>query len=252
MSNVSEVAASTGLRTYEDYLESTRTANKTLGKSDFLQLLAAQLQYQNPLEPMSDSDFVAQLAQFSSLEQMETLNSTMSTYQYYGLAGKYVAADIKLDDGREGTIVGVVDSVFNKSGTSYSELGSCIFIDADGNVSSLDGNYVVSSSSVNQVYDSNLFSGESSTLLEAATLIGRTVTAYVTVTETVTETVSETVVGEDGEETVVEKTETKEVTSKKEISGVVTRVSMTEQGIAAYLDGSEEAILISGIVDIKQ
>ena len=44
-----------------------------LGKDDFLQLLVTQLQHQNPLEPMSDTEYIAQLAQFSSLEQMENI-----------------------------------------------------------------------------------------------------------------------------------------------------------------------------------
>lgn len=48
-----------------------------LGKDDFLNLLVTQLRYQNPLEPLKDSDFVAQLAQFSSLEQLENINSTL-------------------------------------------------------------------------------------------------------------------------------------------------------------------------------
>lgn len=46
---------------------------QNLGKDDFLQLLVTKLQYQDPLEPMQDEDFVAQLAQFSSLEQMNNI-----------------------------------------------------------------------------------------------------------------------------------------------------------------------------------
>ena len=47
--------------------------NSTLGKDDFLQLLVTKLQNQDPLNPMQDEDFVAQLAQFSSLEQMTNI-----------------------------------------------------------------------------------------------------------------------------------------------------------------------------------
>ncbi len=48
-----------------------------LGKNDFLNLLVTQLRYQNPLEPLKDSDFVAQLAQFSSLEQLDSINTSL-------------------------------------------------------------------------------------------------------------------------------------------------------------------------------
>jgi len=51
--------------------------NSKLNKDDFLNLLVTQLRYQNPLEPLQDSDFVAQLAQFSSLEQLENINTSV-------------------------------------------------------------------------------------------------------------------------------------------------------------------------------
>jgi flagellar basal-body rod modification protein FlgD len=57
---------------------------KALGKDAFLQLLVTQLKNQNPLEPQDNGEFVAQLAQFSSLEGITTLNDTVS-----GIAGNY-------------------------------------------------------------------------------------------------------------------------------------------------------------------
>jgi flagellar basal-body rod modification protein FlgD len=53
----------------------TSAATSQMGKDDFLLLLIAQLRNQDPLDPMDNSQFVAQLAQFSSLEQMENLNT---------------------------------------------------------------------------------------------------------------------------------------------------------------------------------
>jgi flagellar basal-body rod modification protein FlgD len=50
-----------------------------LGKDDFLQLLITKLQYQDPMEPMDDEDFVAQLAQFSTLEQMNNISEGIAT-----------------------------------------------------------------------------------------------------------------------------------------------------------------------------
>lgn len=53
--------------------------NLTLGKNDFLNLLVTQLRFQDPLEPMKDTEFVAQLAQFSSLEQLSNISSSLDT-----------------------------------------------------------------------------------------------------------------------------------------------------------------------------
>ncbi|MCA9482908.1 MAG: hypothetical protein KC553_04150 [Nitrospina sp.] len=53
------------------------SAQKSLGKDDFLQLLVAQLSAQDPLNPMEAQDFSAQLAQFSSLEQITNVNDTL-------------------------------------------------------------------------------------------------------------------------------------------------------------------------------
>ncbi|MCH9032221.1 MAG: flagellar hook assembly protein FlgD [candidate division Zixibacteria bacterium] len=52
-------------------------SQKELGRDEFLQLFVTKLRYQDPLEPMSDGAFVAQLAQFSSLEQMTNINETL-------------------------------------------------------------------------------------------------------------------------------------------------------------------------------
>lgn len=53
----------------------------TMGKEDFLKLLVAQLAHQDPLQPMENSEFVAQLSQFSSVEQLMNANENLSTLQ---------------------------------------------------------------------------------------------------------------------------------------------------------------------------
>lgn len=60
------------------YSQAASSTTKELGKDDFLNLLITQLSNQDPLEPMQDTEFIAQLAQFSSLEQMENMNSNLS------------------------------------------------------------------------------------------------------------------------------------------------------------------------------
>lgn len=53
--------------------------SSTMGKDDFLQLLVTQLQHQDPLNPMDSTGFTAQLAQFSSLEELQNINKTLGS-----------------------------------------------------------------------------------------------------------------------------------------------------------------------------
>ena len=94
-----------------------RNVGGTMGKNDFLMLLSAQLRYQNPLEPNTDTDFAAQLAQFSSLEQMMNMNETMlrfATQQVFSLVGKGVMGMTDID-GVFQPFAGIVDNIFTDS-----------------------------------------------------------------------------------------------------------------------------------------
>jgi flagellar basal-body rod modification protein FlgD len=62
-------------------LSSTVSGQASLGKEDFLKLLVAQLANQDPLQPMENTQFVAQLAQFSNLEQLVSVNSNLELLQ---------------------------------------------------------------------------------------------------------------------------------------------------------------------------
>ena len=64
MDSAVQVSSAMPLRSFEEFKKEARTVNNELGKDEFLQLLAAQLKYQNPLEPAKDTEFIAQLAQF--------------------------------------------------------------------------------------------------------------------------------------------------------------------------------------------
>lgn len=99
---------------------SARNVSNELGKDDFLKLLITQLQYQNPLEPMDDQDFIAQIAQFSALEQMQNLNQSFSYSMGFSLLGKRVSAAVTNEyTGKTSYVDGEVTSVYMQSGKVY-------------------------------------------------------------------------------------------------------------------------------------
>lgn len=106
--------------------ESTVSKRNTgeLGKDDFLQLLITQVQHQDPLNPSSDTDFIAQMAQFSSLEQMQNLNRSFAYSSGMAMMGKYISGSIT-DPATGDTkyVDGLVESVKIMNGEVYAIVG---------------------------------------------------------------------------------------------------------------------------------
>ncbi|MCX7771293.1 MAG: flagellar hook assembly protein FlgD [Proteobacteria bacterium] len=67
---------------------------KKMGKQDFLKLFVAQLQYQNPLEPLKNEDFIAQLAQFSSLEELGNIREEISKLSMKDNSNPFIYANL--------------------------------------------------------------------------------------------------------------------------------------------------------------
>ena len=97
------------------------TTKKTaLDQNDFLKLLATQFQNQDPMKPMDDTAYIAQMASFTSLEQAKTTTAEMvklNTSQSLATANSYLGKLVTVDKG---------------DGTSESDVVSAIMVDATG------------------------------------------------------------------------------------------------------------------------
>lgn len=164
MPTISSAAASTSAtRTLEDLQKSQRTANQTLDKDAFLQLLVEQMANQDPLSPTSDTDFIAQLAQFSSLEQLQTISDSTLQTQAYNLVGKYVYLN-GIDSATGNPIFGKVDGVFRMNGIDYIVIG--------------DSHYALSD--VAGVVNVDEPASSTTTVTNSTGLLGKNVTAKIT------------------------------------------------------------------------
>jgi len=116
MSSVSSVTSSATTTTDDT---TARVTQKTLGESDFLKLLTTQMSNQDPMNPVSDTDQIAQLAQFSTLQSMNSLLSSSQMTSANSMIGKTVT----ITDSTAGTVTGTVDSVELTSGVVNVTVG---------------------------------------------------------------------------------------------------------------------------------
>lgn len=91
----------------------TRVPQKALGQDDFLKLLTVQLSKQDPMKPMEDTSFIAQMAQFSSLQQTQSMAkdiTALKTSTDFGSATALLGRDVLINDGKNiisGSVTGV-------------------------------------------------------------------------------------------------------------------------------------------------
>lgn len=97
-----------------------REPQNDLDKDAFMQLLVTQLRYQDPLNPMDNQAFMAQMAQFSALEQMMNMSAAMDKSNAHALIGKVVEAAYKDPASNQvEMVVGKVDGVLMKNNKNY-------------------------------------------------------------------------------------------------------------------------------------
>jgi len=118
-------AAKAGLVTKAETSTTASATTKELDRDAFLQLLVLQMQNQDPLEPMDNTDMIAQLAQFSTLEQMnyltasfETLSNNMDQLSFLS-ASALVGRTITGTSTSGASVSGAIEGVVLDQGTVY-------------------------------------------------------------------------------------------------------------------------------------
>ena len=101
--------------------------SNTLDKDAFLQLLVAQMKYQDPLEPTSNTEYISQYATFSELEQMQNMSASMDLFRASSLVGETVLLKVKDSQGRETTVQGNVDYVVYEGNKAYLSVNGDLY-----------------------------------------------------------------------------------------------------------------------------
>lgn len=108
--------------------DGTATANDSLtNKNQFLLLLVNELQNQDPTAPTDEKETLSQLAQFSSLEQMQNLNTTLSASSGFGQVAQsatLIGKTVSTATGSTPGVSGVVTSVSLYGGKTFLQIGS--------------------------------------------------------------------------------------------------------------------------------
>jgi flagellar basal-body rod modification protein FlgD len=136
----------------------TTTSKSTLGKDDFLKILTTQLSNQDPSSPLSDKDFIAQMATFSSLEQMTNLNETFKSFADLQLEGTFTFSDMfekfsNLQMGQYASTIGK-EITWTPAGSTVSQTGIVTGVSKDnGNYFYMVGDQKVSMENVTKIQE---------------------------------------------------------------------------------------------------
>jgi flagellar basal-body rod modification protein FlgD len=101
-----------------------RSPAKVLGQDDFLKLLTLQMQNQDPMNPQTNTDFVAQMAQFTTLEQSRSMTNSLQSIQArqdVQTAVQLLGKPVQLSDGRMGLVEKVT---LDNTGAPTLQVGS--------------------------------------------------------------------------------------------------------------------------------
>jgi flagellar basal-body rod modification protein FlgD len=112
--------------------QASSVAQASLGKDDFLKLFVTQLQHQDPMNPMTDQDFMGQMASFSTLEQVSNLAASsqkLASGAALDHAVGLIGRNVTYTDPAGATRTGVVERVATKDGQPVLRVGGADGVD---------------------------------------------------------------------------------------------------------------------------
>ncbi len=98
-----------------------------MDKDAFLQLLVAQMKYQDPLEPTSNTEYISQYAQFSQVEQLQNMAGSMDLMRATGLVGQEVYVKTTSSSGEVDYVRGKVDYVVYENGKAFVSIDESLY-----------------------------------------------------------------------------------------------------------------------------
>lgn len=107
--------------------EEAKKKNQGFDKEMFLKLLVAEMQYQDPLEPTSNSEYVSELASFSQIEAIQNVEGEMKNMSAASLVGQYVILLHTNSAGNSEWVSGKVDYVMNQDGDMYLSVNDKLY-----------------------------------------------------------------------------------------------------------------------------
>ncbi len=108
-------------------LNKANSANNDMDKDAFLQLLVAQMKYQDPLQPTSNTEYISQYAQFSQVEQMQNMAATSELSRASALVGEYVYIKTTSSSGETDYVQGKVDYVVYENSKAYLSINEALY-----------------------------------------------------------------------------------------------------------------------------
>lgn len=107
--------------------ENSKKSSSTVDKDQFLQLLVAQMKYQDPLEPTSNTEYISQYATFSELEQMQNMSATLELSRASSLVGQTVLMKVTDSSGNTTSVQGNVDYIVYENNKAYLSINGDLY-----------------------------------------------------------------------------------------------------------------------------